>query len=180
MNPKFIEQLRLVPAGNGWLSRDDPGEPGLQTPRWSINEIEGQILAELVKGYDVLEIGTGLGISTMFLFSTAKILWTFDIDPWVQDRVFPLLPKAIFTSKVFPDVSPGVRKFDAAFIDGFHEYQSVMEDIAKARKVVKDGGLLLFHDVNILGVKNAILSSGLGLIEIKTAAGMGMAWNNKE
>lgn len=178
MNPILVDGLHLVPAGNGMVSKDDPGEPGRGLPRWSINEQEGQILAELVKGYEVFEIGTGLGISTMWLYSTAKIVYTHDIDSWVQLNVFPILPDAIIKLKEFPTItSEHVRKFDCIFIDGFHKYESALTDIERSRPILKKGGLFIFHDFNIPGVKNAIMDSTLKFVEIKTFAGMAIAWN---
>ncbi len=47
----------------------------------------------LVRGLDVLEIGTGLGVSTEWMARTAHSVVTVDIDPWVWKHVFPYLSR---------------------------------------------------------------------------------------
>lgn len=41
----------------------------------------------------------------------------------------------------------GEDKFDLLFIDGDHTYEGVKSDFEKYRLLVKDGGLIVFHDV---------------------------------
>ena len=65
--------MKLVPQENGSYTHPaDPGEPTTGTPRLSVTELEADILAALVAGRDVLEIGTGLGVSTRAMAATAR------------------------------------------------------------------------------------------------------------
>ena len=168
--------IELEPSPiNGYQCQADPGEPGTNAPRLSINDVEGRLLFALVRGLDVLEIGTGLGVSTEWMARTANLVVTIDIDPWVQKHVYPYL-----SEKIIPLVdtsSLSGSDFDACFIDGLHTFEQCKADIITARKHVKRGGLIIFHDFYIEPVRAAILDSGLRYVHIQTKAGMVVAWN---
>ena len=167
----------LTPAPNGWTHTDDPGEVGpdgnRQQKRWSINNIEARLVSELCRGLSVLEIGTGLGVSTREIAKLAKFVYTVDIDPWVEKIIAPTLPKNV----IFFNNTPEHITVDAAFIDGLHTYEQCCKDIDFAKSVVKPDGLLIFHDLYISGVHRAIVEKIPDFVEIKTYAGIGIAWN---
>lgn len=165
----------LEPAPNGFFCPDDPGEPGLGEKRWSINDIEARIVGELCHGKDVLEIGTGLGISTKAIAAQAKFVYTVDIDLWVMENVAPDLPENVL---FFNDINDVHRKVDVAFIDGLHSYEQCTQDIKDARRILKPGGLFIFHDAMMQSILKAI--AHLHPVLIQTWAGMAMAWNDKE
>jgi Methyltransferase domain len=48
-------------------------------------------------------------------------------------------------SKTFDD-APYAEQFDLIFIDGSHAYSYVKSDTEKALRMIKDGGLILWHD----------------------------------
>jgi hypothetical protein len=48
-------------------------------------------------------------------------------------------------SKAF-DETPHVAKYDVVFVDGSHAYSYVLSDAAKAMKMVRPGGIVLWHD----------------------------------
>lgn len=56
-------------------------------------------------------------------------------------KVIPLRMKSQDAAHLFP-----VACFDMVFIDGDHRYESVFEDIAKWRELIKVGGLLCGHN----------------------------------
>lgn len=175
--------IGLLPSAiNGYACSTDPGELdfyGNRTnePRLSINDVEGRILSELVRGLSVLEIGTGLGVSTRWMAKTAAGVYTVDADPWVQEYVFPTLPGNVICMTELPPLD---RCFAAAFVDSCHDYQAVRVDIRTVRMWVKQGGLLIFHDLYIEGVKRAIDEAfGDKFIHIQTTAGMALAWNDR-
>jgi len=165
----------VVSPINGYACPDDPGEPGTNAPRLSINDQEGRILQELVKNKDVLEIGTGLGISTKVMAMTANKVYTFDIDEWVRENVWPDLPDNVLGFR-YPDSF--VEVMDCAFIDSLHTYEQCTNDIAFAREHVTPGGMIIFHDLYIQGVAQAVVESGLPFVHIQTTAGMALAWND--
>jgi len=167
--------FRIVPAPNGFLCPDDPGEPGRDKPRWSVNAVEARIVSELCRGLRVLEIGTGLGVATREIARRARMVYTVDVDPWVQKTVAPTLPPNVI---FFDDIQKvEVGDLDAAFIDGLHTLEQCSQDIRDARGIVKEDGLFIFHDANMKSVFTAVHESNLESVYIKTSAGMALAWN---
>lgn len=141
--------MKRLPNGS-YVRDDDPGEPSTGNPRLSVTDEEAMFLALLVKDKRVLEIGTGLGVSTSALASTAVEVVTVDIDPWVHETIWPKLPSHVFTS-----ASPfGWGRFDAVFIDGDHTTEQVCQDVAIARDVCD--GLIIMHDVAYLNVARGL------------------------
>ena len=138
-----------------YVNLDDPGEGGGPVPRVSVTDEEGEILAEYVKGLYVLEIGTGLGISTRAMAKTAVLVDTVDIDPWVRDTIAPALPKNVIFHEGMGLIHPN-KRFDVCFIDGAHDTASVVTDIEDAMKRLVPGGLLLFHDYFAKPVRDAV------------------------
>ena len=168
--------MNLEPIGGAVFCPDDPGEPGLGAKRWSVSKVDERSLSELFRGLTVLEIGTGLGMSTRAIASTAKHVHTVDVDKWVKETVVPDLPENV----TFYDGIGKVPPVDAAFIDGLHTQKQCLIDIESARKLVKKGGLLVFHDTKMKAIRNAIIDSNLAVFEITTEAGLGFGWNDKE
>jgi len=168
--------MNLSPAPNGWYCPQDPGEPFYDkaSPRWSVNEIEARVISELCYKRNVLEIGTGLGISTKEIAKRAKMVYTVDIDDWVKTNVVPSLPK---NTKFFSDVREAPKNMDVAFIDGRHVYEQVVEDIKNAREHVRKDGTFIFHDGKIGGVFKAIADSNFHAVCMITTMGLVLAWN---
>lgn len=137
----------MIPHPKGGKYRsDDPGEPSTGVPRVSIADDEVELLAELVAGLRVLEIGTGLGVSAKAMARTALEVITVDIDPWVHQQIWPLLPRNV---KGRTDV-PSDETFDAVFIDGDHSRHAVRRDVQVAERLAP-GGLLIAHDAKVVG-----------------------------
>jgi hypothetical protein len=165
--------MNLIPAPNGFMCPDDPGEPMRKLPRWSVNATEARIVAEFCRGLHVLEIGTGLGVSTKEIARLATWVHTVDIDPWIKETVAPTLPPNV---TFYADTKELPKRLGAAFIDGWHDYDQCTKDIKLAKKIVKREGLFIFHDVKIRDVAMAIQDSGLEWMYVETYAGMAIAW----
>lgn len=157
---------------DSYMHPDDPGEPSTGAPRVSITELEADLLAALVVGRDVLEIGTGLGVSTRALARTAKTVVTVDVDEWVQDTIWPELPSNVVPSPVVPSG----RFFDAAFIDGDHSTEAVHRDYMAVYPLVRAGGLLIAHDTHAYAVRDGL---GPGFQMIPTTHGVGILWKGR-
>ena len=141
----------LLAYGFGYSASGDQGEVGLGVPRGSVTLEESQVLAWLVRGLDVLEIGTGTGLSTRFMSTTAKTIFTVDPDPFVAESVAPHLPSNVIFSRSLPESG----KFDAVFVDGSHTKEACTSDLIFALKVVKFPGLIIVHDLHLPGPREA-------------------------
>ena len=165
----------LIPSlVNGYICPQDPGEPGTGEPRLSVNDHEARLLASLVRGMDVLEIGTGFAVSTQAMAKTAKRVVTIDPDPFIVERVFPTLPANVVPS---PYLQDWMVDFDAAFLDGLHTREQANRDIIEMRARVKAHGLLIFHDLYYDEIRQALADSKIAVIHVQTTAGIGLGWN---
>ena len=171
--------LRLVPSQfNGYFSPQDPGEPGRDIEhRLSVSDEEAWILSEFFRDKVVLEIGTGLGVSTRKMAETAIVVYTVDIDPWVQEMVVPTLPGNVKFFNNTNKLPKGDAAFEAAFIDGLHSYNQCKQDILTCKKLVQKGGMIVLHDLYIEGVNYAV-ADFFPYVHIRTKAGMALIWNN--
>jgi hypothetical protein len=162
----------LVAHSTGSFSHpDDPGEPSTGNPRLSVTALEAEILAAFVVDRNVLEVGTGLGVSTRALARTAKMVVTVDIDEWVHDTIWPDLPGNVVPTPVVPTN----KTFDAAFIDGDHSTEAVLEDFWAVAPMVRRGGVILAHDTEAPNVR-----AGLPPLPewqwLTTTHGIGVLW----
>ena len=127
-----------------------------------LTEAEGQALYRLAEGRRVLEVGSYQGRSTICLAYSA--LWVVSVD-WhrgdagtgradtlpafcanlerygVASKVRKVVARVQDVADLF---APGV--FDLAFVDGAHDRESVLRDAEFARRVVRPGGAVAFHD----------------------------------
>lgn len=127
-----------------------------------LRENERLALRRWACGKTVLELGAYEGLSTLQLASTAKgvvtvdtfdgkgtnepkdteeILWG-NLQKAGQDICPVQVHKGLF-SEVLPRLD---RKFDLVFIDGSHDYESVVADINLSEPLLNPGGMIAFHD----------------------------------
>jgi hypothetical protein len=158
----------VLDPSTSYLAPEDPGEPGYGTKRLSVTDQEGDILSMLAIRKTVLEIGTGLGVSTRYLAIHARAVYTVDIDPWVQASIWPALVEE--NPNVIPLAALGeLPPIDLAFIDGCHYAENVVADVARVRPYLKAHGKIVFHDANYLDL------SGFGRVQvIHTTHGLGI------
>lgn len=128
-----------------------------------LSEAEGQELASLAHGKDVLEIGSFHGLSTICMAQTARHVDA--VDPF-DARDCLKLPRDTYADFLANIVRYGVNErisvhrgtsadilprmihggYDLAFIDGAHDDASVWRDALLARPLLRPGGKLAFHD----------------------------------
>jgi len=137
--------MRARPLIEGWTSDPEAAE-----------------LVRLAADRRVLEVGTYKGFGAVLMARVGEV-WSCDwhrgdadlgprdtLCAWwtnvrrhhVEDQVVGLVGRS---SVVLPALRRGF--FDMAFIDGYHEYEAVKEDIALALPLVDpERGVLAFHD----------------------------------
>lgn len=147
---------------------DDPGEPTTGVPRLSITRDEALILELLAAGKYVLEVGTGLAVSTNALAHSAVRVMTVDPDPWVHSTIWPYLPENVDVRSSLETVE-GI--FDMVFIDGDHEAPSVARDVEECLRRVAPGALIVAHDANYAEVAEGL---GEGWYVIPTTHGLAL------
>lgn len=130
------------------------------------HQIKAEILAllEFVKAQEpqyVCEIGTA-DEGTNFLLSQAlpSVKLMIAVDLFVKNK-FKLAHFSKSSQEIkFVDGSSydnntankvkeilGDRKLDLLFIDGDHEYEGVKKDFLKYKNLVREGGIIVFHDI---------------------------------
>jgi cephalosporin hydroxylase len=140
------------------FTKQNMGTGSCQIP-W---EIESAItLMASVRPHVICEIGTFQGGTTLLFsrfLSMVKVILCIDL--YVKNKqVLKLLapPGQHFEFFDMPSYSERTvarvaeflngRMIDALFIDGDHRYQGVKQDFLCYRSFVKEGGLILFHDI---------------------------------
>ena len=179
----FLEYRRRLVEGatppEGWRF---PGD----VPGW-LTQGEGEALAALATGRDVLEIGSYCGRSTVCMAQTAASLVAVDpFDGRATAAPRDTLPvfmenlsrygvlskvKAVVgtAESAVPDLA---ERFDLAFIDGAHNRAAVLGDAAVATRALKPGGLLVFHDYGrpvdpgVTAAVGELLAAGAKLLDV--------------
>jgi predicted O-methyltransferase YrrM len=133
---------------------------------------EATTLRELADGKAVLELGAHYGFSTIVLARVTKELHSVDWhkgDPHAglgdslltyreNLRRYGVEDKVVTHVGRFGDVLPAFREhyFDGCFVDGEHDFDSVVADGRLAWALVRPGGWVAFHDYGRFGVKRAV------------------------
>lgn len=137
---------------------------------------ELQLMAAFVKGKRVLEIGTGLGVSTRAMLATCAYLTSVDTDPWVKEAVVPGLGEDFRDKFFFYDALPplGGEGYDVVFVDGHHSEEAVKADVEYAMESMNLGGLLLIHDLHLAEVASGVRRAGQVPFVLRTPMMLGM------
>lgn len=161
-------------AGN-YTCAIDPGErTACGAPRVSITEQEAALLSDAVRPGDcVLEIGTGLGVSTRALATRARHVITVDPDPWVGREVVPTMPINVrYALEAVADqhgllIMGGDGAIDAVpsgeidlvFVDGDHSADAVEKDTRLALQLGPRE--IWWHDGYMQSVQEGIARCGI-------------------
>jgi hypothetical protein len=128
---------------------------------------EGAKLAELARGQSVLELGAWQGFSTICLAQTATVCHSVDWhggdeNAGFSDTLVPYLrnlqrygmlrsERVVVHIGRFHAVCDAFRdgRFDGVFVDGAHDYKSVIEDGKMAWRLARKW--IAFHDYGVDG-----------------------------
>jgi predicted O-methyltransferase YrrM len=120
---------------------------------------EARVLAELAFGVDVLELGAYKGRSTVAMARTARRVFSVDwhhgdTGTGEADTLAEFMANIALAKNVVPivgsfrDVLPFLMPaaFHLVFIDGAHDYDSVVTDAEWAELMVAPSGYIAAHD----------------------------------
>ena len=100
---------------------------------------------------DILEIGCDCGNSTTaFLAGASASVTSIDINPHCAEN-FPGNPKWKFvlgdSQQKETHAKVANQTFDVLYVDGSHTYEATLSDLRGYYFLVRNGGLILVHDV---------------------------------
>lgn len=166
-------------SSGSFYSDNDPGDYGYgpnASRRLSVTEDEARVLGALCRDKRVLEIGTGLGVSTRAIAEKASALVTVDPDPWVHANVWPTLGLPNHCLMSCPPTSG--PPFDVVFVDGLHTKAALHADVRAGLALSHENTLFVLHDMGYPDLFAA--AEELGKITvIKTTHGLGFMWANE-
>jgi predicted O-methyltransferase YrrM len=119
---------------------------------WSSPMQDGVILGKIIRclrPQNLLEVGTYrcFGTSIMALNAPADAsITSVDIKQMNDPVHFRLKDRVQFVEGEFGKVALGRGKYDFIFVDADHQFESVVADSIRAFELLKEGGVLLWHD----------------------------------
>lgn len=150
-----------------------------------LTDAEGEALANLARGLVVVELGSWKGRSTVCMAATALSITACDTFRG-DEHTGPSATLGDFLANtrdcpnvvaITADFNHGLlsvpsQSADLVFIDGQHDSASAYRDAMIARRILKPGGTVAFHDFNASSVAYA---AGLAGVRIEGIAGS-LAW----
>lgn len=160
VNNKFVETLFEKKIVQDEALNEIPLHSG-------VSEKDGEFLQKIIlenKFKNTLEIGCAFGISSLYICAassqnenyTHTIIDAFQTD-WKNIGVLNL-KRAGFTSFelienlseiALPQLLEKNKKYDFAFIDGWHTFDHVMIDFFYINRMLEVGGVITFHDLDM-------------------------------
>jgi predicted O-methyltransferase YrrM len=153
----------LPPRGAAHFAPDVPS---------SVTEEEARLLHELAYDKLVLELGSWYGRSTIALASSARRVHSIDahrgdshtgalstLGPFLRNlRRYGVRDRVTVHVGDVEEVAPALAResFDFAFIDGLHTRVAVERDASLLMPLVRDGGLVAFHDYGRYDVADVV------------------------
>jgi len=100
-----------------------------------------------------VEVGTFYGGSAYFASFVADEVYTVDCDtskrPLFTDERFKRDNITFIQKESSEAAKEWTKEIDSLFIDGDHRYNSVRVDILSWLPFLKDGGMIMFHDIQV-------------------------------
>jgi predicted O-methyltransferase YrrM len=129
----------------------------------SVSYDEAVALAKLSYHVDAMEIGAWTGYSAITMaLAEANIVHSVDwhrgddhaghdetlVEMWENIKRYDVQNRVIMHVGRSQDVLPlfRPRSFDLIFVDGYHSYRQVLTDISLSQPLLRDAGIIAFHD----------------------------------
>lgn len=166
----FVRNLEESLIREVYIQELFPGIENVSVPIGVINEVTGHAnkvdmlyvsaVAKHVGAMNMFEFGTYMGRTTYYLAHNnpnGKVT-TLNLPPERDPRYGPYLGvlfKGFDEEKRIAQIHMDSREFDTAqyrrqfdfvFVDGDHSYDLVMNDTQKAFDLIKEGGIIIWHD----------------------------------
>ena len=143
---------------------------GKTTYLWARNQLAGGRVTTLTLAPDRVTDYQVADGDDAFAETYARIESAFTTFRYTGTDVEAQIEQLYGDSKRF-DEAPYVDRCDVVFVDGSHAYSYVVSDSAKALRMVKPGGIVLWHDYNSAtrGVFRALneLSKQIPLVHLR-------------
>jgi predicted O-methyltransferase YrrM len=135
---------------------------------------EGEFLMKVIadnKCTKGIEVGCAYGISSLYICAAlsqfGQVSHTI-IDPfqreWKNIGILNLKRAGLdffslveeLSETALPSLLKGNKKFDFAFIDGWHTFDHVLIDFFYINRMLEVGGVIVFHDVDMPSIKKLL------------------------
>jgi len=169
MNP-FIDQIF-----RDGTALDDQGNP-VEVFTAGVARQDGEDIYKVIRAsgaHETLEIGFAYGISTLFILQALQdngggrheAIDPFEKEAYRNVGIENVRRSGLghlftfhhaFSQDLLPQFLIAGRKFDFVFIDGHHTFDQVFTDFYYVEKILRDGGLVMFHDVILPSVRKVV------------------------
>lgn len=117
-------------------------------------------LAKLIHAEDILETGYDAGITTRVLALTgARVIGIDDESEYPASKISAklLLEPYKNVTLIKQDaltylLNSKENSFDFIFIDDWHKYNHVLNEAIEAKRIIRPGGIIVFHDTNLFDI----------------------------
>jgi len=130
--------------------------------RSSVNNRYGKVLynlARLYDGKDILELGTSIGVSTLFLalgapaskiisIEGSEVLAGIAADNFARYNVQNINLKTGEFTRNLQDLRKAGFKASLIFVDGDHRKEPLLRNFDILKKILKSGSVMIFDDIN--------------------------------
>lgn len=186
---KSIFDIATLPPGTRIVLEHMVGE-GIATP---VDELAYlALLTRATAPQNIFELGTFRGRTALnFALNSPEqcVVWTLDLPPAERDALLDSVNTAdaaiieksetgvdykgkdcahkirqLFGNSLSFDFSPYFGRMDMVFVDGAHHYEAAHSDTKNALKLVRAGGLILWHDFGQYGDYNDVTRAVLDLL----------------
>jgi predicted O-methyltransferase YrrM len=175
LEQKIKEVLNTPRMGHVW-----DGTLPIQPPSNSTQGIYDLIKNVFKPDFEMVEVGSFMGVSTMMFALFVKKIYAIDCYNLIHygipshdqlfvdaERIFVERTKDFeniikiknFSTEACKDFED--NSLDAVYIDGEHDFESVQSDIKIWSKKIKSGGVLCGHDFSLPFLRGILESEGL-------------------